>query len=218
MELRVPLDNVKEIKEAQGSVEEGEYWPEDPNQTRLFFGPTAKTIPQGSGYLAVYELIFPFLGVGITDSFVLAGGTPLLFGDMDSRPFWIAPKLKVFDTGRTQGALGVLAVRVDDEDAGLLYGVVTHGSQKSSLSVGLGYGYVEDDLAENPAVMLGGEIRMSPRVKLITENYIFPGGSGVVSLGPRFFGRKLSADLGLAAPLGADEFFAFPLINFVYNF
>jgi hypothetical protein len=40
----------------------------------------------------------------------------------------------------------------------------------------------------------------------------------VVSPGLRFFGERISADLALAVPIGADEFFAFPVINFVYVF
>lgn len=36
--------------------------------------------------------------------------------------------------------------------------------------------------------------------------------------GVRFFGERLSADLGLAVPLGAGELFAFPVVNFVYVF
>jgi hypothetical protein len=218
MEITVPLANVRAIAQARGTVEEGEYWREDPNRTRLFFGPTARTLPAGQGYFAVYEILMPFLGYGVSDNFILAGGTPLYFGGGGSRPFWVAPKLRVFNSVKTQGAVGVLAVAVDDENAGLLYGVVTHGTPKSAFSVGVGYGYANGDLAESPAVMLGGEIRTGRGLKLVTENYLFPGGTGLISLGPRFLGRKLSADLGLVIPLGFGEIFAFPLVNFVYNF
>ena len=55
-------------------------------------------------------------------------------------------------------------------------------------------------------------------MKLITENYLFPGGVGLISVGPRFFGERLSADLGLAMPVGADDIFVFPLVNFTWNF
>jgi len=218
IEMNIPLADVKGISQAKGTVEEGEYWPEDPNRTRLFFGPTARTIPKGQGYFAVYEIVMPFLGFGITDNFILAGGTPLFFGGGGSRPFWLAPKLRVLNSEKTQGALGVLAVAVDDENFGLLYGVVTHGTSKSSFSVGVGYGYANGDLADTPAVMVGAETRTSRGLKLVTENYLFPGGTGLISFGPRFFGRKLSADIGLAVPLGFGETVAFPLINFVYNF
>ncbi len=218
VEMHFSGNQVRSIRTATGDVVDGEYWPPDPNRTRLFFGPTARGLPKGEGYLAVYEIIMPFLGVALSDRFILAGGTPLLFGGGGSRPFWLAPKLTVLDTGRTQAALGVLAFAVEDHSAGVIYGVMTRGSAQQSATVGLGYGYVDDDLAEKPAVMLGGEIRVGRRTKLVTENYLFPGGVGLLSLGPRFFGERLSADLGLALPVGDDDFFVFPLINFVWNF
>jgi hypothetical protein len=40
----------------------------------------------------------------------------------------------------------------------------------------------------------------------------------VASVGFRFFGEHLSADLALAVPIGADDLVAFPMINFVYVF
>ncbi len=218
VEMSVPVGNVRAIAQAEGTVEEGEFWREDPNRTRLFFGPTARTPPAGDGYFAVYEILFPFLGYGVTDNFILAGGTPLIFGDGGSRPFWVAPKLRVFNSEKTQGAIGVLAFAADDDNAGLLYGVVTHGTPKSAFTLGVGYGYANGDLADSPAVMVGGEYRMGRGWALVSENYLFPGGSGLISLGPRFFGRKLSADLGLVVPVGMGELFVFPLINFVYNF
>jgi hypothetical protein len=65
---------------------------------------------------------------------------------------------------------------------------------------------------------VGGERRMRRNMKLITENYVWNGGEGIASLGIRFFGERLSADLALATPIGVDDFFAFPMINFVYVF
>ena len=218
VESLIAVENVRSLRQAAGSVERGEFWPEDPNRTRLFFGPTARSLARGQGYIPVYELFVPFLAVAVTDRFIISGGTPLIFGAGDSRPFWIAPKLQVLQNERTEVAVGVMAVTVEDEDFGLLYGVVTRGSPTDSLTVGVGYGYANGDLAENPAIMLGGEVRASRGVKLITENYLFPGGVGLISVGPRFFGERLSADLGLAMPVGADDTFVFPLVNFTWNF
>ena len=65
--------------------------------------------------------------------------------------------------------------------------------------------------------MIGGERRLSRRLKLITENYIV-GGDAVVSGGIRFLGESLSADIGLITPLVSDGFYAFPMVNFVWKF
>jgi hypothetical protein len=66
--------------------------------------------------------------------------------------------------------------------------------------------------------MVGGEHQVRRNLKLITENYIWKRGNGVASAGVRFFGERLSADLALGIPIGTDEFFAFPVLNFLYRF
>jgi hypothetical protein len=63
----------------------------------------------------------------------------------------------------------------------------------------------------------GGEHRVSRRVKLVTENYVFSGG-GSGSVGVRFLGERLSADLELVVPLGAGVIVAVPMVNFVWQF
>ena len=161
-----------------------------------------------------------FVGVGITDNIILAGGTPLLWTGED-RLFWFAPKVKILDTGKTQAAVGVLSFFATGTSgsAGLLYGSVTRGSPKASFTGGIGWAYWEDEIGNTPTILLGGEMRVSRRLKLITENYVFLDAGVILSAGPRFFGERLSADVGLAFPIfGEDEFFFFPLINFVWNF
>jgi len=68
-----------------------------------------------------------------------------------------------------------------------------------------------------PVLMLGGERRLSRRVKLLSENYLFDG-AGVASIGVRFLGERLSADLGGAVPLGVDGSVVVPVVNFVWTF
>ena len=69
--------------------------------------------------------------------------------------------------------------------------------------------------------MIGGETRVSRRIKLITENWFFTGagGDGLVTGGVRFIGDRLSADLGLGGATGADgSGCCLPLVNCVWNF
>jgi hypothetical protein len=66
--------------------------------------------------------------------------------------------------------------------------------------------------------MAGGEHRLGRRVKLVTENYAVNGGA-IVSAGVRFLGDRLSADLGVFAPLtGEGTFVLAPIVNFVWTF
>lgn len=214
-ELRLPRASVVSTRPASGRVVRGEFWRDDPNRTRLFFGPTARGVKAGGGYFAAYELFMPFLGFALTDDLVIAGGTPL-FGGMDERPFWLAPKLRVYSGGKTDAAVGALVFAVEDESVGVLYGVATRGSPDASLSVGVGYGFANGELAEHPMLMGGFDVRMSKGTKLVSENYLFPGGVGLISFGPRFFGEKLSADLGLGIAFYDGHSTSFPIVNFVW--
>jgi len=211
--------DVASLKTVSGTIQGGEFLRPDPNATRLFFAPTGRALKRGQVYLGVYEFLMPFVQVGITDRLSVGGGTPLVFGIEDwERPFWVTPKLQVLDRGQTQVAVGALhAFDSDGEGGGIAYAVVTRGSDVRSFTAGAGLGYANDG-GRAGVFMLGGEARISRGVKAITENYLWKGGHGVVSGGLRFFGERLSADLALAFPVGADDFFAFPVINFVYVF
>jgi hypothetical protein len=216
--ITTPRADVQSLRAVAGTLEDGEFRPADPNTTRLFFGPTARSLPKGRTYFGVYEFLMPFVQVGVTDRFSIGGGTPLVFGfDESERPFWITPKLQVLDTGRTQVAVGAFHGFADGENAGIAYGVVTTGRSDASVTAGFGYAYSSDG-GHGAVVMIGGERRTSRHVAFVTENYIWKGGDGIVSGGVRFFGERLSADVGLAVPLGTDAHFALPVVNFVYVF
>jgi hypothetical protein len=194
--------------------------PEDPNPTRLFFGPTGRSLRQGQGYVAVYEVMLPFVQVGLTDRISVGAGTPLLFGGGSEHPFWITPKVQVLSRPNTQAAVGVMHFfNVSDGNLGIAYGAITQGNTDTAITLGAGYAYTRTSGEVDGAAvgMVGGEHRVSRRVKLITENYIFTGG-GMASIGVRFLGEHLAADLGLVVPIGAEEAIAFPMVNFLWQF
>jgi hypothetical protein len=87
--------------------------------------------------------------------------------------------------------------------------------------VGLGWGFAGGEIANKPILLLGGELRLSNSIKLISENWIPPGTDLVVySFGFRFFGENLAADLGFFRPshMDTDGFPFIPWIGFAYNF
>jgi hypothetical protein len=210
---------ISSLKEITGTIVNGEFLRADPNATRLFFGPTGRSLKKGQVYLGVYEIFMPFVQVGITDRFSVGGGTPLIFGGGDwENPFWITPKLQVFQTPSTQIAVGVFhAFNVDDDQAGVAYVAGTRGGAVSSVTIGGGLAYGTDG-DRGGVVMVGAERSVRRHLKVITENYLWKGGEGIVSAGVRLFGEHLSADFAMMVPIGVDEFFAFPMVNFVYVF
>jgi hypothetical protein len=220
-ELLVAVADVRRLALTRGQAVNGEFWFTDPNRTRLFFGPTGHVLDAGEGYLSVFQLFFPIVAFGLTDQVTVAAGTPLIFGDLGSRPFWFAPRValrKGDDLALSAGLLAFLTTE-STESAGILYGSATLGGPRQSLHLGIGYGYDRGGLASSPALLLGGEARLSRTLKVLTENYLLPGEGGIISGGVRFMGERLSADLGLAAPvgLGSSSFFAFPLVNFAWS-
>jgi hypothetical protein len=226
----------------------GSVWLEDPNGTRLFFGPTGRALRSGQGYVGAFELFLPFLSYGVTDWLTVAGGTPVI-PEVIGRVVYVAPKVQLLATDRVHLSTGVLAfVNLQDEDfedgsdvIGILYGAGTYGSRDNAVSFGGGWGFTGSDVENRPAFMLGGETRLSGRVKLITENYLIsyretyypydpnnpdpvPSYSevkymGLAGAGIRIFGERLAGDLGVGVGIGdADFTCCVPLVNFVYNF
>lgn len=193
--------------------------PEVPGGTRLLFGPTARSLPKGQVYFGVYEFLMPFVQVGVTDRVSMGGGTPLFFGiDESHRPFWITPKVQVLRGGSTDVAVGVLhAVLPGEGGGGIGYIVATHATERGSFTTGAGVAY-DVDGGRAPVVMVGGEEQVRPGLRLITENYVWEGGKGIVMGGVRFVGDRLSVDVALGVPLGIGEVYGFPVLNFVYKF
>lgn len=211
--LSVPVTAMAQSEPARPVVSD-ESLDADPNTTRLFFAPTGRSLKRGEVSVGVYEVVLPFVQVGITDRISIGGGTLAVFGDWQ-QPFWVTPKLQVVRRKSTAASIGVLHFfNLGDSSTGIAYGSVTQGSADSAVTVGTGYAYSRSEANDHGAavVMVGGEHRVSRRLKLVTENYVFKGG-GFVSGGVRFFGEKLSADFGMVVPLVGEELFAFPMVN-----
>jgi len=216
--VTVATAEILSLHKVDGIMSDGAFQPADPNATRMFFGPTGRSLKQGQVYLGVYEFLLPFVQVGVTDRISFGGGTPLVFGgDESGRPFWITPKVQVVSREKTQIAVGAFHGFVPGEGSGgIAYAVGTYGNAASSFTVGAGVGYSEDG-GRAGVVMIGGEAQVRRNMKLITENYIWEGGHAVVTGGVRFFSERLSADLALALPI-TEGFYLAPVVNFVRIF
>jgi len=246
--VRVDLERaqIRFVRPVQGRVRAGEVWPEDPNGTRLFFGPTGRMLRAGDGYAGAFELFLPFVSFGVTDHVTLAGGTPVIphvFG----RVYYLAPKVGAAISPEAHVSAGVLAffdlTDSRSRTAGIVYTAGTFGSTDNAVTVGAGWPFFGDDLEQRPVLMFGGETRVARRVKLVTENYMisyredrnaltFVDGElvwgptvrqtrsiGLLSGGIRIIGERLSADAGLGVGVGmGGTGCCLPVVNFVYNF
>ena len=219
LEMNLDRGLITEIKLIKGEWSGGEFLRLDPNRTRLFFAPTGRTISGGGGYFSVYEIFFPFIAINIADFIVLSGGMSL-FPGADEQMIYFAPKVRALSLEQFDLSAGVLYAHIRKSTFGILYGVGTYGSASFSATMGLGWGYDDEDLADSPILLLGAEAQISNSFKFITENWILPGDNPTVfSFGIRFFGESLAADFALVGTTESTDGFPFiPWIGFAYNF
>ncbi len=201
-------------------IKNGEYWYPNPNSSRLFFAPTGRMLKQGEGYFADYYIFFPTLTLGITNNITIGGGVTLIPGlGPGEQALFFTPKVGIKTSKKMDLAIGALAVKLveDAPSLGILYGVSTYGSLDKSITLGLGYGYFGNKLADKPFIVLGGEIRTHKTLSLVTENWSIPGVDvPLISLGLRFIGENESVDFALIFTSGNRRIT--PYIDFVYKF
>ena len=241
--LTVPVARVKELRAlAPAEVRGDQYWFPDANETRLFFAPTGRMLKKGEGYYSnTYLLLQNFVG-GVSDRFTFGGGFSIVPTEdfVTNNIYYLTPKLGVYNTPKTNVAVGALAGVFPGSDFdngpetfGIMYAVGTRGGPEASVTGGVGYAFAGGEINNTPVFMLGGAVRTSRRVSLLTENYLtwtdeteFVSCSptigctsrdrkrlnAVLSYGLRFMGEKLSTDFAL---WNASEDFVFPGIPYI---
>jgi hypothetical protein len=199
-------------------------YPPDPNESRLFLGPSGKTLKQGNFYIScasffpwiTIPLFFPFGAAGITDYLNLGVGAspypPL---------FYIAPKIRPLHLEGIDVSVGLAYAQVynfedidDDYNTGLMYIASTFEiSKKYSLTIGTGLLYNIEWQFNNkfyttgyPHLLLGFEAQTDKNFKLMTENWIDLGGErganfSVFSIGGRYFKGSFALDFALLGVL-----------------
>ncbi len=237
-EMTIEKAKIKEVTLiSETDIREGQYWFPNSNQTRLYFGPTGRMLKKGDGYFSDIYLFFPSVAYGITDNISIAAGISIFpTDDIGEQIIYVNPKIGYQTSENLSIAASAFLMRVpdwfgdDDIDndgiddivdvVGILFATATYGTPDKSFTFGLGFGYADDEVSENPAVQFGGEYRLSRRMSFVSENWVFPEvDDPMISYGFRFFGESLSVDLALFNTLGDDFFFpGVPYIDFVYNF
>ena len=216
--ITVKRSDIVSMKQRDGRLEAGEFRRNDPHLTRLFFAPTARSLPRGKVSFGMFGYTMPFIQVGVTDRFSMGGGTPFMFGfDEADRPFWITPKFQIVNGERTQMAVGALHMVASGDSVGIAYAVGSRGTADDAVTAGVGYAYTGDGDGAT-VIMVGGERRVKNNLKFISENYIWQGGQGLLSGGIRLIGDHFATDIALVAPIGMDLLIVFPVVNFVYVF
>ena len=225
---RAAIASVTEV--GADSVRDGVAWPESVHQTRLLFSPTAFPLEPGEGYYSNFWIFLSSFAVGVTEKFTVGAGlTTFPSADITDNVFFFLPKYTIVERDGFAGAVGVLAASMPDFDTGrislgILYGVTTFGQPEAHLTLGAGWGYVQENIAKRPVLTIGGLKRTSPSFALMTENWIFPVDNafvGFATYGMRFIGDRLSADLAFGNAFGKGTTMIFPgvpLVGFAFRF
>jgi len=206
--VTVPLASLAAWRDLEASAPS--VWRRDPNDSRLFLTHTARAVPKGRFALLDYLVFFPVASYGVTDRLSLTGGMSLIPGSPDQL-FYVAPKYTVVESSPASVAAGVLYLRIvgfvpTSGYAGIAYGVTTIGSSNAAATVLVGFPFASGGWERRPLVVLGGESRVSPRVKLLVEGWSVPGTDVVPAVGGvRLIGTHVSWDLGLLFLVGARE-------------
>lgn len=173
----------------------------DVTVSRLFVGPTARSIPEDKGYINLAEIIMPNFGYGITDEIMVRGGFT---------PFTVSGRVLYFGLASLQVAQygdllisgGIILTDFTGaarhwESALYGYGVVSYGNDVAAIHAGFGGGYSGSRESSSAVFMVGGEWQVARTTKIISENWIVSEtGSAAFSLGLRIFGRSLAGELG----------------------
>lgn len=239
-EIILTADKIERIdKNDEGFYNKGVYWFPNPNYSRYFFAPSALPLSKGEGYYQNAYLFVNSVSVGVTDHFTMGGGFLL----NPTFRYWgaafLAPKVSFPSQSNVTFGVGAILVGAYFRNFGLFnpdrelstflggigYGAVTFGNKEKNGSIGLGWGFANGNIGSRPTVNLSYMTRVGRRVGLVTENWIFiPGQNasavGILSGGVRFFGEKISADVGLLVPAAKDIgiFIAYPYVDFVVKF
>src|ERR1035437_2117080 len=206
---RSAITELKGVNSAE--MHDGAYWAPDPHATRLFFGPTGRTLSRGSGSFSDLYLFFVNLAWGVTDRIMIGGGMSLVpSGDFfGNNVYYVTPKVSIVRGETFNLAAGALIgfAGHTNGSAGMYYVAGTSGRPDVSLTYGFGYAYFNNRVTGDATLMLGGNVRVARRLTLMTENYVSTGGGGgywIPIYGVRFIGDRLSTDLGFVTFTGRN--------------
>jgi hypothetical protein len=145
----------------------GDYWFPNPNATRYLFAPSAICLKKGEGYYQNAYVLANSANFGVSNSFTIGGGLLLPVAA------YVTPKVgfKVTDKFHLGGGV-LLGILPESTIAGIAYGLATFGSVEHNATVGLGYGFVDDESTDRPILTINGMTRVGRKFALVTENWI----------------------------------------------
>ncbi len=228
-EITIPMSAVKSFRILdERNFVKGEYWFDNPNQTRYLFSPSAFSLKKGEAYYQNTYLLLNSFNYGLTDRFTIGGGFEIISTFSGEPIFFITPKYSFPINDKWRAGTGVLYVNSTISDSfdglGIGYGIVTYGNTNDNATLGVGFGYIEGDISEKPVITLSGMKRLSRKTSLVTENWLFTSNTdfsgSMYSYGIRFMGERLTVDLAFLnnPDIAREIIIGVPYVDFVVRF
>ncbi|HET9709312.1 MAG TPA: hypothetical protein VFP39_13520 [Gemmatimonadales bacterium] len=201
-------DSIVEWRKRPGTWTDAGFRPADLGTSRLFFGPTARTLERGHGYFSDYYLFIGSGGYAVHDRVLLSAATNLGEDpEHHTGAGYIAAKIGIvqrrnvaFAVGAFRASQRALTYHWSVSDA---YGVLTLGGNDHALTVLGGLPLASDSVARRAIFMAGGQARVSGRLKLMTEVWRLPTKEVPAILGVRWFGEQFTIEVGEIHTFGA---------------
>lgn len=206
----------------------------DPNYSRLLLAPTGRPLRVGEGYLSDHYVVFPGLAYGVTPHLSVMAGLSVLPGlALGDQLKYFVPRMgwRIGDDLSVSVGAALVAAEADGDggSAGLGFTIATLGDADRSLTLGLGAGWRDEvqrdaEVMDGPMILFGGSYRLTDTMALVSENWLITGAGVSLSEQPfglalRFFGERISADLGVILIGDAlSDGIPIPWLSFSYHF
>jgi hypothetical protein len=225
--IQIYVETIKKMKTVDTKmVFKGATAIPNPNPTRYLFAPSAFNLKKGEGYYQNTYLLLNSVNYGITDHFSIGGGIELIstFSTIGTgwSPIWLfTPKVGYEVAKNVNVGAGLLVANMGFKGGfQLAYGLVTYGNPENNVTLAVSTGWANGTYLKNPPITLNGMFRMGRRTSFITENWIVPSIGTLYSYGVRFFGSKISVDLGFLnnKDIMKSILIGVPYVDFVVKF
>lgn len=245
--LSIPANQIKSVasKEPKGPGNPRGWLP-NPNPGRYFFAPSGFNLKKGEGYYQNVYVDISMFGYGVTDWFSIGGGIELVatlasLTQGQFTPLWVLTPKVGFPIGKNLhlgagfmgGAIGGMGFNTGFFGWGITYGVLTYGDVDNNFTIGAGLPMTTVEMNNgkhlgSPIIVVDVMYRVSQKVSLISENWIFTGkglagtdGFGsLLGYGIRLWGESMSFDIGFInnKDIASILIIGIPYVDFVYRF
>jgi hypothetical protein len=183
-----------------------EYGNKVENSKRYFFQPGAYGLRKRESYYQNAMLLINQINVGITDNFLLGGGIiPFFAPSLTYAPLWLNTKITfpIYDDKLVLGLSGyffTIFTSSENSNFGIAIANATYGSNYRNITIGIGYGYSDGELATSPSFNLSAVFKLTSQWFFVTENYFSIGSivnvDALSMAGFRLAGKKSDFDFG----------------------